>query len=383
MRSQASFTPIQGGASLKAPLLTNLTVAEQPQRKRLSCGSQAQFKERQTDMVKFGYVMSFRNPSQLSGMSDADFYSAMFEQVEFLDQVGFDTIWTTEHHFVEDGYLSSVIPMMAAMAARTKRVKVGSFVLLGPFYHPLRLAEDAAMIDVLSNGRLRLGIGVGYRLEEFEIFQMPIKERVGRTLEGIEIMKRAWTGERFSFEGKYFNFKNALVRPKPVSPKGPELLWGGMAPKSIERSAKLDLGFACNLGAPEIARYYDALRALGKDPAGYSVVNTRQVYVADSEEQAWEEIEPGAMYQMELYSKWLSDGSIETAGRYQPDPDALRRASILGTPKQVIEQLKELVAQNPMTELALGMQQPGLDPKLAMRSLKRFGTEVLPVLRKG
>ena len=126
-------------------------------------------------MVKFGYVMGFRNPHELSKLADADFYAAMFEQIEYLDQTGFDTIWTTEHHFVDDGYLSSVMPMMAAMAARTKRVKVGSFVLLGPFYHPLRLAEDAASIDVISNGRLRLGIGVGYRREEFDIFQISRK----------------------------------------------------------------------------------------------------------------------------------------------------------------------------------------------------------------
>jgi hypothetical protein len=88
--------------------------------------------------------MGFRNPRELSKLGDADFYTAMFEHIEYLDQAGFDTIWTTEHHFVDNGYLSSVMPMMAAMAARTKRVKVGSFVLLGPFYHPLRLAEDAA-----------------------------------------------------------------------------------------------------------------------------------------------------------------------------------------------------------------------------------------------
>jgi alkanesulfonate monooxygenase SsuD/methylene tetrahydromethanopterin reductase-like flavin-dependent oxidoreductase (luciferase family) len=307
----------------------------------------------------------------------------MFEQIEYLDQAGFETIWTTEHHFVDDGYLSAVMPMLAAMAARTRHVKIGSFVLLGPFYHPLRLAEDAALIDVISNGRLRLGIGVGYRHEEFEIFQIPRKERVGRTLEGIEILKRAWTGERFDFAGKHFNFKDARVLPKPVSPKGPELLWGGMNPASITRSAQLDLGFACNLGSAEIRRYHEALRGLGKDPAAYSVVNTRQVYVADSEDQAWNEIAPGLMYQMELYGKWLDEGGIDTSGRYRPDARALRKGSILGPPQQVIEQLRELIAQTPATEIALGMQQPGLDPSLAMRSLKRFATEVLPVLRKG
>ena len=334
-------------------------------------------------MIKFGYTMAFRNPRELSKLSDADFYAAMFEQIEYLDRAGFETIWTTEHHSVDDGYLAAVMPMLAAIAARTRRVKVGSFVLLGPFYHPLRLAEDAALIDVISNGRLRLGIGVGYRREEFEIFQIPRKERLGRTLETIEILKRAWTGERFSFAGKHFNFKNARVLPKPVSPKGPELLWGGMNPASIKRSANLDLGFACNLGSGEIRKYQEALRELGKDPGSYSVVNTRQVYVADSEDQAWEEIAPGLMYQMELYGKWLDEGGIDTSGRYSPDADALRKSAILGPPKRVIEQLGELIARTPATEIALGMQQPGLDPKLAMRSLQRFATEVLPVLRKG
>src|SRR5216683_785839 len=185
-------------------------------------------------------------------------------------------------------------------------------------------------------------------------FRYRAKERVGRTLEAIEILKRAWTGERFDFEGKHFNFKNARVLPKPISPKGPELLWGGMNPESIKRSATLDLGFACNLGSGEIRKYQEALRKLGKDPAAYSVVNTRQVYVADSEDQAWDEIAPGLMYQMELYGKWLDEGGIDTAGRYRPDAGALRRSAILGPPRRVIEQLEELIAQTPATEIALG-----------------------------
>ncbi len=333
-------------------------------------------------MIKFGYMMAFRNPAQLSKLSDVEFYAAMFEQIEYLDHAGFDTLWVTEHHFVDDGYLSAIMPMMAAVAARTKRMKVGSFVLLGPFYHPLRLAEDSALIDVISNGRLRLGIGVGYRHEEFEIFQIPRPERVGRTLETIEILKRAWTGERFSFEGKYFKFKEARVLPKPVSPNGPELLWGGMNPASIRRSAELDLGFACNLGSAEIRKYHEALRELGKDPAAYSVVNSLQIYVADSEEQAWQEIAPGLMYQMELYSKWLGESGMDPAGHYRADAEALRKNAILGPPERVIEKLGEVIARTPATEIAFMMQQPGLEPRLAMRSLQRFATEVLPVLRK-
>jgi alkanesulfonate monooxygenase SsuD/methylene tetrahydromethanopterin reductase-like flavin-dependent oxidoreductase (luciferase family) len=331
--------------------------------------------------MKFGYVLAFRNPPELSQIPDADFYSAMFEQIAYADEIGFETIWTTEHHFVDDGYLAAMMPMMATIAARTKRVKVGSFVLLAPFYHPLRLAEDAALIDVISGGRLRLGIGVAYRPEEFEIFQIPRAERLSRTLEAIEILKLAWTGERFSFEGRHFQFKNARVLPKPVSAKGPELLWGGMNPKSIKRSAKLDLGFACNLGAEELAKYHEALRELGKDPVKYSIINGRSVFIADSEDQAWNEIASGLLYQMELYAKWLGQGGIESGGHYQPDVDALRKRVILGPPKRVADQLRELISHTTATELALSIQVPGLDPKLGLKSLKRFGTEVLPSLR--
>jgi alkanesulfonate monooxygenase SsuD/methylene tetrahydromethanopterin reductase-like flavin-dependent oxidoreductase (luciferase family) len=333
-------------------------------------------------MVKFGYLFDFRQPPELSRLSSQEFYTAMFQQVEYLDQAGFDTIWTTEHHFTDDGYLSAVMPMLAAIASRTKRVKIGSYVILAPFYHPLRLAEDTALIDVLSNGRLRLGIGLGYRHEEFEAFQTPQKERLGRTLETLEILKRAWTGERFSFEGKYFTINDARVLPKPISQPHPELLWGGMAPQAIRRGAKLDMGFACNLGAKEIKLYHEALRELGKDPSSYSIVNSRLVFVADTEEQAWETIKPALMYQMAMYGKWLSEGAVESGGHYRPDAEALRKSAILGPPERVTSMLREVINGVPMTEITLMMQFPGLDPSKTMTSLDRFATEVLPVLRK-
>ena len=332
-------------------------------------------------MVKFGYLFDFRQPAELSNLSTREFYAAMFQQIEYLDQVGFDTLWTTEHHFTDDGYLSAAMPMMAAMAARTKRAKIGSYVILAPFYHPLRLAEDAALIDVISGGRLRLGIGLGYRREEFESFQTPQKERLGRTLETVAILKRAWTGERFSFEGKYFTIKDARVLPKPLSQPYPELLWGGMAPQAIRRGAKLDMGFACNLGAKEIKLYHEALRELGKDPSAYSIVNSRLVFVADTEEQAWETIKPALMYQMAMYGKWLAEGAIASGDHYRPDAEALRRSAILGPPERVTSMLREIITGVPMTEITLMMQFPGLDPAKAMRSLERFATEVLPTLR--
>src|SRR6516225_8988280 len=131
--------------------------------------------------IKFGYQLDFRNPPN-SGRSFTDLYRDCLEQVEIAESLGFDSIWLTEHHFTDDGYLPSMLPAAAAIAARTRRVTIGTFVLLAPFQHPLKLAEDAAVVDVISNGRLRLGLGQGYRQEEFDGFGVPRAERLGRTL---------------------------------------------------------------------------------------------------------------------------------------------------------------------------------------------------------
>ncbi len=331
--------------------------------------------------IKFGYLLSVRNPPG-SNIDFSTLYSEMFRQAEFVDQAGFDSIWLTEHHFTDDGYLAAITPTLAAIAARTRRVSIGTYVLLAPFYHPLRLAEDTATIDVMSNGRLRLGIGLGYRGEEFAGFQISRKQRLGRTLETIDILKRAWTGERFSFAGKYFQFHDVRVLPRPISQPYPQLLWGGMAPVAIKRGAELDLSFACNLGQREVALYRDTLRQLGKDPAAYSIVNSRIVYVADTAEQAWADIEPGAMYQAALYAKWLSDATGGEQRWIQPIPDKVRRTCVLGSPEEVRQRLSEIIGSNQMTEMIVTIQLPGLDPAKAMRSLERFATEVLPALRR-
>ena len=333
--------------------------------------------------IKVGYQLDFRNPPG-SNRSFRELYDASLAQVTAAESLGFDSIWLTEHHFTDDGYLPALMPSAAAIAARTTRVTIGTYVLLAPFYHPLKLAEDAAFVDVLSGGRLRLGIGLGYRAEEFDGFGVPRAERLGRTLETIEIMKRAWSGERFSFEGKYFKFRDARVLPRPVSQPYPELLWGAGAAKAIRRGAELDMSFACVGGRKEIGIYIEALKARGKDPSRYGIVNSRVVYVADSEEEAWRDTREPLMYQAELYGKWLSAAAGTTDQSkvlIRPDPDRLRRTIVLGTPDEVRIRLSEIIETTPMTELIVVSQLPGLDPAKARRSLDRFGAEVLPGLK--
>src|SRR5579875_891482 len=163
--------------------------------------------------VNFGLLMSFRNSSR-NELSFSELYRRHVDLCVEAEDLGFDTIWLTEHHFVEDGYSPSMLPLAAAIAARTRRIRIGTFVLLLPLHNPLRVAEDAATVDIISNGRLDLGLGQGYRVPEFTGFGVPRKERGARLEEGTEIIRRAWTEDGFSFDGRFNRLRNITLSPK-------------------------------------------------------------------------------------------------------------------------------------------------------------------------
>src|SRR3989440_3692268 len=154
-------------------------------------------------------------------------YRETIDMVRLAETLGFDSAWVSEHHGAGDGYMSSLLPTLAALAAATEHIKLGTGVMLTPFHHPLRLAEDAATVDLISGGRLIVGLGLGWREEEFRMFAVPLSQRVRRTSETIEILRRAWTGRRFSFEGKIFSFGQGQVAPPPAQEGGPPILLGG------------------------------------------------------------------------------------------------------------------------------------------------------------
>src|SRR5258706_11549539 len=138
-----------------------------------------------------------------SGIGRADLYAETLDHIEAVEALGFDTVWLTEHHFIDGEYLPSVLPMAAAVAARTKRVTIGTAVLLLPLHDPLRVAEDAAVVDVLSNGRLRLGLGLGYKLEEVEAFGIDRRHRPPLLQEGLRIIRGAAAAAPLSAPGRH------------------------------------------------------------------------------------------------------------------------------------------------------------------------------------
>src|SRR6266851_1196227 len=189
--------------------------------------------------LRLGVAYDFRNPPE-SGLSHQSLYAAIMEQVAWLDELGLDLVWFTEHHFVEDGYLPSWIPVAAAMAARTRHVRFSCDVCLLPFNHPIRLAEDLAVLDNISGGRVEIGVGMGYAPHEFRGFGLPVSRRVSLTDEGIEVLRHCFTREKFSFHGKRYDFDDVVIRPRYVQPGGPPLWIAAMSEPGAQRAARND-----------------------------------------------------------------------------------------------------------------------------------------------
>jgi alkanesulfonate monooxygenase SsuD/methylene tetrahydromethanopterin reductase-like flavin-dependent oxidoreductase (luciferase family) len=230
--------------------------------------------------VRFGVHYDFRNPPG-SGVSSADLYARTLEQIRHVDALGFDSVWMSEHHFVEDGYMPSLIAMSGAIAAATQRVEIGQAVLLLPFQHPLRLAEDLAVLDNLSGGRMLLGAGLGYVREEFRALGVPRANRVSLTEECLEILRLAWSGEEFSYEGKRYRVEKIRVRPRPVRTGGPPIFVAAMSEQGAHRAAR----FGAHLlpqgdRAAVLDPWLEAVAERGEVPESYRVGVIRGFQVA-------------------------------------------------------------------------------------------------------
>src|SRR5512132_350791 len=184
----------------------------------------------------FGIITCQRTATETR--SDEELYADALELAVTAERLGFDSVWVSEHHFVDDGYLPSLLPMCAAIAARTQRVAIGTGLLLAPLHDPLRIAEDAAVVDLLSRGRLILGLGLGWREEEFEGLGVPIGERAARLERSVDALRHAWRGAPAS--------KGAapvVVTPRPARQGGPPIWIGAWAERAVRRAGRIADGF--------------------------------------------------------------------------------------------------------------------------------------------
>ena len=170
--------------------------------------------------VRFGLWYDFRNPPQWQQPSER-LYRQLLEQIAWAEELGLGSVWLTEHHFCDDGYTPSPLVIAAAIGSRTTQMRIGTNLMLLPLHDPIRLAEDAATVAILTGGRFDLGVGLGYRQIEFEAFHRSLRNRPSLLEEGIEIIRRAWSGEPICFAGKRFNIGDVTVHPVPTRPPQP------------------------------------------------------------------------------------------------------------------------------------------------------------------
>ena len=202
-----------------------------------------------TRSVNFGLWYDFRNPGHK--VSFEKLYRDSLDQIAWAETIGFDSVWLTEHHFVQDGYCPSPLVVAAAIGERTTRMRIGTNLLLLPLADPVRLAEDAAALSILTGGRFDLGVGLGYRQLEFDYFGRKISHRPSLMEEGVSIIRQAWSGEPISHQGKRYNIEGIQVSPTPESI--PKLLMGGMAEPAIDRAARLGDGSTGMVGRADFA----------------------------------------------------------------------------------------------------------------------------------
>jgi len=332
----------------------------------------------------FGLITCQRYPGD--PRSDQDLYQEALALAEDADAFGFDSVWVSEHHFVDDAYLPSLLPMCAAIAARTRRVRVGTALLLAPLHEPARLAEDAAVVDLISGGRLVLGLGLGWRAEEFDALRIPLASRVPRLLAAVDVLRQAWSGGLVR-GGHGARYPDIPVRPLPAQRGGPPLWVGGLTEPAIRRAARVADGFMATEVTPgglgEQAALVWQERAQQRDAGPFTISVHLPTFVWDGP-GSWDLIRDHHRYVAWKYDDM--DTARSRAGAPVPPPPLtpgeeaqLRTSIVMGTPDAVARQIDEYrrAAGGDLHYIAR-LYFPGLPWEVQQRTLRLFAEQVIP-----
>ncbi len=348
--------------------------------------------------MKFGMMYLF---SEYGDTPQAQVFKEFLEEVELAEELGFDSVWLPEHHFSVYGMLGDTLTLAAAVAQRTKRIKIGTAVVLLPLQHPVRVAEQAALVDCLSEGRLLLGVGRAYQPSEFTGFGIDPGESRERFFESLDILLKCFSGEKFSHHGQFWSCEDIELFPRPVQQPHPPIYMAAVSSPSYQIAAEHGLSI---LRAPRFTRitlvqeqwaeYCKYMNAAGRDPMAQDQPMLMQTFVADSMEEAKKIAEPHAIWYHELFQKVLPGAPGKKIHPSYEIYDTVRKAhaevtfddlaqwgSAFGTPEDVAERIviyaREAGVNHWMSEMKFG----GLKHDDAMRSMKLFAAEVMPRVR--
>ena len=332
-----------------------------------------------TNSVNYGLWYDFRNPGQWHQPLE-EFYAQRLAQIVDAEALGFDSCWLTEHHFCEDGYTPSPLVLASAIGARTRQMRLGTNLMLLPLHNPVRIAEDAATLSLVIGGRFDLGVGIGYRQLEFDEFQKKLSHRPSLVEEGIEILRRSWSGEPVNFSGKRFNVGN--VRVTPVPENKPRILLGGMVEPAIQRAARVADGFL-STGGIGMDIYNEELEKKGKSIQDGNIILGCWAIIAEDPEAEAAKIGDHVLYHINEYIKWGAFGPPDQTPLFEDAPAAIENGLYeLWDAETAVAELSKLVDAYPnIRDIHFWAQFPGESVESGNARLRYISEEVLPRLR--
>ena len=321
------------------------------------------------------------------------------EDIVWADELGFDSAWLAEHHFSRYGILGNPITLAAALMERTQKIKIGTAVLVLPFHDPIRLAEDAALVDNIGGGRLALGIGRGYAPKEFKGFGRSVAENKELYQEVVDVVELAWSQENWSYQGKYFNYENITTYPRPLTPGGPPLVHGCSSRESFRmRGLRGDPVIVSPQFTPlplmqkNYGSYREALAEGGHRIEDFELPYMQQVWCGDGQDGLAAASQAALSYYKSVSQ--LIPGSDEAAESEQKYYDAVRRNIELldlekamthggnfGSTDQIVHTIGTLSELLGITHYIGWFRIPFLDATAARKSMEQFASEVIPQLK--
>lgn len=329
--------------------------------------------------MEFGLFTVFDNYKGKFDRTPEQLIHQVLEQTEAADQLGYKSVWFAEHHFSEYGILTSPQVLLTAAAQRTKNIRLGVSIITLPFHNPIRIAEDYALLDVLSDGRLNLGLGSGYLPHEFAGFKVDGKDKAFRFNDALAVIEKAWTGEEFTHEGEYFQFTDVQLQVTPKQDQVP--IWiGSLSSRGGQYIGKMGYNI---MGVPYVASnsiaelkqviadYRNAYREAGHDEKRINIPLALHTYVAETKEEAERIAKP----HLNLYLETRQYGK----GAEYEDLEA-REQLLIGTPEDVVNILKkyqEIGCDHIMMLMNFG----GLPHEKVLKSMELVAREVMPAFK--
>lgn len=311
-----------------------------------------------------------RHPGQFGIDRQAQYQQAL-EQIRWADQLGITAVNFCEHHGSEDGYLPSPMTFAAAAAAVTSKVRLRVNLVMA-YHDPIRVAEDLAVVDIISGGRLELAVLGGYVPSEFEMFGRDLKQRGVLIEEGIELLRQAWSGEEFSWKGR-----RVRVTPRPLQ-SPPRVLIGGGVPPAARRAARLADGLVPMTPAA-FEPYAQECARLGKTPVNEGKIGPAFLHISEDPDRDWALIAPHALYETNCYARWQAQTGVTGIFQEMTDADALRANGVFQvlTPEECLKLAEDL---GPDGQLLFHPLMGGMSADLAWQSLELFKAKVWPHL---